>query len=336
MRTSRHIAALVFGATIGLGIPLSASRAGTADVLQPTERQQQAADVLAKLDDMLVPTREQFVAGSMSFVLFHELAHFLIDEYDIPLLGGREEDVADAYAVYKLSPHTDKEEMQSPVRLWLYYAFLRGAIPITWWDEHSLDHQRAFDISCFLEGRWPERYAGLSDAFGAPPNRTARCAPNAYRTQSAWDEALRDETSAIIHKQQAIVTYRPAPKELSVAETWLRASHLLESIATELQWYRLPDWRIEEQEQVLKDASEGKFPLSKIEKIKIEVIAQSCDEANAFYAPPPEYAPRPTVIFAPPSFHRPEPPRLIVCYELVENFQRLAEQAALPDRKPDN
>ena len=201
MRAPRHVAALAFGLAF---VPaLIASRACLADDTPLAERQQQTNDTLAKLDSKLVPTREQFVAGSLSFAVYHELGHFLIDEFDIPVLGGREEDMADAYAVFELGPHAAKEQMQSAVRLWLYLAFMRGATPIVWWDTHSLDAQRAFQISCFLSGRWPETYAGLPEAFGAPAQRAGHCVAEAYRTQAAWVETLRAESATVIHKQQA-------------------------------------------------------------------------------------------------------------------------------------
>jgi hypothetical protein len=332
MRAPRLTAAFAFGAAIVFGSVSAAAAAGTADILpKPTERQQQVIDVLTKLDALVVPTREQFVAGSVSFAVYHELGHFLIDEYDIPLLSGREEDMADSYATFELAPTAAKEKMQAPVRLWLYYAFLKGTKPVAWWDEHSLDHQRAFQIACFLSGRWPERYAGLPEAFGAPSRRTTRCTRDSHRTQAAWVETLRAQGAVMINRQEAVVTYLPGPPELAEAQKWLSASGLLENVANEIQRYQLPDWRIERKARVEKDLAEGRFSPTDFARTRqyVDVIGKSCGEANAYYAPPRD---APGVFGIQPPSAQPQHPQIIVCYELVDQFRKLAEEG-LPDGK---
>jgi hypothetical protein len=308
---------------------MSASAAGTKDIMpKPTERQQQAIDVLANLNAASAPTREEFVAGSTAFALYHEFGHFLIDEYDIPILGRGQEDMADAYATFELAPYTASEQMQSAVRLWLYLAFDRGIAPIAWWDEHSLDHQRAFDIGCVLTGRWPERYAGLPEAFGASPRRAALCTREAPRRQSSWVETLRAHNAAMIDRQKAVVTYHPAPQELADAERWLRANGLLEAVATEIQRYKLPDWRIQWREKLDKDMAEGHLSVNAFDSTKqrIDVVAKSCGQANAFYAPPSDKPAVPGVL---PKGSRPQRPRLTLCYELIDKLRTLGVEAGL-------
>src|SRR4051794_17669552 len=95
------------------------------------------------------PTRQDFLTGSVKFSAYHEFGHFLVDEYDIQVLA-REEDVADSYAIFALTPQTAKEQMEAPIRLWLILAFANASAkePIKWWDEHSIDHARAFQLAC--------------------------------------------------------------------------------------------------------------------------------------------------------------------------------------------
>jgi hypothetical protein len=309
--------------------PLSA--AGTKDIMPaPTERQQQAIDVLAKLDAATAPTREAFVAGATSFALYHEFGHFLIDEYDIPILGRGQEDMADAYATFALAPYTASEQMQSAVRLWLYLAFDRGTAPIAWWDEHSLDHQRAFDVACVLTGRWPQRYAGLPEAFGASAKRAALCALEAPRRQTAWVETLRTHNAVMIDRQVAVVTYLPAPAELADIERWLRASGLLEAVATEIQRYELPAWRVQWRAKLNEDMAEGRLSANAFErtKQKVDVTAKSCGMANAYYAPPTDKPAVPGIL---PKGTMPHRPRLVLCYELIEKFRTLAAEAGLAE-----
>ncbi len=323
MRALRHVAALAF--VLAFLPALMAGRPSLADDPPLSERQQQANDILANLDGKLVPTRDQFVTGSISFAVYHELGHFLIDEFDIPNLGGREEDMADAYAVFELGPHSAKEQMQSAVRLWLYMAFMRGATPIVWWDTHSLDAQRAFQVACFLTGRWPEAYAGLPEAFGAPAQRAGHCVTEAYRTQAAWVETLRAASASVIHKQQAKVTYVPAPIELADAEKWLRKSRLLEGVALEIGRYRLPDWRIEEQQIA------DKVPPVRardMDKPHVEVVGRSCGVANAYYELPKEK--RSGGIFSGQGAVAATNPKLVVCYELIKQVRAMADKV-LPE-----
>jgi hypothetical protein len=333
MRVPVLLAAFVCAVGSAL-LAMSAAAAGTKDIMPtPTERQQQVVDVLAKLNVASVPTREQFVAGSTAFAVYHELGHFLIDEYDdIPILGRGEEDMADAYATFELAPYTESEQMQSAVRLWLYLAFDKGATPIAWWDEHSLDHQRAFDIACVLTGRWPQRYADLPDAFGASVRRDAMCARDARRRQSSWVTTLRAQNAAMIDRQEAVVTYVPAPEKLADAERWLRANGLLEAVATEIQRYKLPEWRIQWREKLDKDMAEGRLSVNAFvsTRQRVDVMAKSCGEANALYVPPTDKPAVPGVL---PNGTRPQRPRLVLCYELIDKFRTLAVEAGLPESK---
>jgi hypothetical protein len=295
-----------------------------------TERQQQVIDVLAKLDAATAPTRDEFVAGGTAFAIYHEFGHFLIDEYNLPILGRGEEDMADAYATFELAPYTASAQMQSAVRLWLYLAFDRGAVPIAWWDEHSLDHQRAFDVACVLTGRWPERYAGLPEAFGASSRRAAMCTREAPRKQASWVETLRAQNAVMIDRQQAVVTYHPAPAELADAEKYLRANGLLEAIATEIQRYKLPAWRIQWREKLDKDMAEGRLSVNAFDRTRqrVDVVAKSCGVANAFYTPPTD---KPVVPGLLPKGARPQRPKLTLCYELIDKLRTLAREAGLAE-----
>lgn len=333
MRTPMLPAALV--CAVGSAVfAMSAAAAGTKDIMpKPTERQQQVIDVLAKLNVASEPTREQFVAGSTAFTVYHELGHFLIHEYDdIPILGRGEEDMADAYATFELAPYTSREQMQSAVRLWLYFAFDRGLTPIAWWDEHGLDHQRAFDVACVLTGRWPQRYAGLPEAFGASPERAALCTREAPRKESSWVRTLRAQNAALIDRQKAVVTYVPAPPELADSERWLRANGLLEAVATEIQRYKLPEWRIQWREKLDKDMAEGRLSVNAFGSTRqqVDVMAKSCGEANAYYRPVTDKPAVPGIL---PTGTRPQRPRLVLCYELIEKFRSLAAEAGLAEGK---
>jgi hypothetical protein len=343
MRALDLDAAFACGIAISLLCSSTADAAGTADVLpKPNERQQQVIDVMAKLNALLVPTREQFVAGSLSFIVHHEFGHFLIDEYEIPVLTPRQEDMADAYAIFEVAPYGTAEELQAPIRFWLFQAYLKGIAPIDWSDEHSLDHQRAFEIACFLAGRWPQRYAGLPEAFGASARRVARCERDSDLTQTGWIETLRAQSAVMIDKQTAVVTYEPAPPEFAEAKAWLSASGLLEGLANEIQRYKLPDWRIERRAWIEKQLSEGHFKPGDLDRNRhrVDVVGKVCGRVNAFYQPPPKEEKK-KVKLGPGVFNKQNlvgqltRPKIVVCYELVHEIRLMAEKG-LPATKPSN
>src|SRR5258706_6596873 len=121
----------------------------------------------------------QFVVGNMLFVLLHELAHAAIADLELPVLG-REEEAADEVAIVRM--------------LWVGSAFTRSVLadatkglvfsgrrdrkeggPLAFYDEHSLDQQRAYQIVCLMVGHDPNAMADLANEMKLPDERRERC-----------------------------------------------------------------------------------------------------------------------------------------------------------------
>jgi len=289
---------------------------------------QQAARVLQELNRGGQPTRQDFVIGSLRFIIFHELAHLLVKEYDIPILA-REEDMADTYATFALTPHGRREELEAPIRFWLIQAYRTGKAPIIWWDEHSLDHQRAFQIACLLAGYSSERFGRLPAAFGAPAERIRGCATESAVTADGWRRTLLPTAGTMIGLQQAVVTYEPAHAGLTDAKDWLQRSGLLESVALEIRRYKLPPWR-EELEKRIQAHLQRTGPRDR-ERLKqfADVRAASCGRINAYYVPP---GPAGGGVFAAAPLS-PRRSTIVLCYELVDEVRKIAKATLTEGRQ---
>jgi hypothetical protein len=103
---------------------------------------------------------DQVADDSELFIVLHEVGHALIDVLHLPVTG-REEDVADQFAVATLLHQGDAGEraIVHTARHWMLRADHRWSSPF--WDEHSVDAQRSFNLACWLYGTNPAKYAGL-------------------------------------------------------------------------------------------------------------------------------------------------------------------------------
>lgn len=112
--------------------------------------------------------RSRFIVGNALWTLVHEISHALIHELDMIVLG-REEDAADLIASIALlhgtddHPHGVREaelvaEAAQGWRLEWRIDQLNDD-PAAYWDGHSLDIQRYYNIVCLLHARRPEVHA---------------------------------------------------------------------------------------------------------------------------------------------------------------------------------
>ncbi len=118
----------------------------------------------------------RMTANTMLFVYYHELAHALIDVYDIPVVG-KEEDAADQFAAFLLLYLFEDEKSQAATMLvdsatW-FYLESSSETTLAFWDEHSLNQQRFYNILCWVYG---SDEAAFSDILSVlPQDRAERC-----------------------------------------------------------------------------------------------------------------------------------------------------------------
>jgi hypothetical protein len=125
----------------------------------------------------------------IAFVLLHEIGHALVDQLHLPVTG-REEDSVDNLATV-LTAGVIKEggiALDSAE----FFADLQQD-PKTlkasdFWDEHSLDAQRANTMACLVYGSDPKKFAGLEQFI--PEERRVRCEGEWKQAFDSWDQLL--------------------------------------------------------------------------------------------------------------------------------------------------
>jgi hypothetical protein len=127
---------------------------------------------------------EALVFGSTLFVLFHELGHAFIDQFDLPILGG-EEDAADRFATVLLAG----DPAGALLALVAAANWLSSPRVAVYWDEHPLNEQRFFNITCLVYGSNPSRFQTLVPDF-LPADRAARCPSEWEDAFTSWQEVL--------------------------------------------------------------------------------------------------------------------------------------------------
>src|SRR5438128_800503 len=137
----------------------------------------------AKLDEV--------VSGVIIATLFHEMGHALIDVWNLPITG-KEEDAADQFSNLILIEEMEEGEqmaLDSALSLKLDADLAVGEEKL-YWDEHSLDEQRFYDILCMLYGHNPERYAYLVKDGLLPSERAGLCKDDYAKVKKSWQMLL--------------------------------------------------------------------------------------------------------------------------------------------------
>lgn len=139
---------------------------------------------------------EQFVRvvlAAAAFVFGHEVGHALIDQFDVGFTG-REEDVADQFAVYLLAgTPTGAQQVLAGAEAFGRFADEFNGIA---WDEHSFNDQRYFNILCWSYGSNPAAYPVVLTDGHLPLRRAERC-PDEYRKMAAgFDQLLEPHRPA--------------------------------------------------------------------------------------------------------------------------------------------
>ena len=137
----------------------------------------------------------EFVTGNVLFVLAHETAHAMIGEMGLPVLG-REEDAADAEATIiavKMSDAFADRVVINAARGWFLtdQRDRKEGIPSTYYDEHGMDLQRAYNIVCLLVGADSDKFGTIANDVKLPEQRQASCQDDFSNASWSWDQVLK-------------------------------------------------------------------------------------------------------------------------------------------------
>ena len=201
---------------------------------------------------------DEFAVNNTWFVLYHELGHMLVDQLGLPVLG-REEDAVDNIATFALLALDTEESDQALLDAsygWLlsdgrYDSFVMS----DFYDEHSLDLQRAYAITCLMVGNDRKKFRDAADYMEMDQGRQRRCALDYEQVEASVVALL----SPHIGEEAPIeVVYEDGGDDYGWAERILKRSEILEKTATDI-------------------ATSIALPHP------ITIRATLCDEANAFY-----------------------------------------------------
>lgn len=134
------------------------------------------------------------LAGATMFTFFHEMGHALIDVYDLPVTG-REEDAVDQLATLILLEGGEEGESAALDGASSFVGEEEAEMEdLAFWDEHSLDEQRFYNIVCWSYGKNPEGLQDLVDDETLPANRAERCPAEYDRMSRSWESLLEPYT----------------------------------------------------------------------------------------------------------------------------------------------
>jgi hypothetical protein len=133
------------------------------------------------------------VAAVDAFVLAHELGHGLIRVFSLPVLG-KEEDAADSLAAVFLTrfvPGGDGFTFDAAKFFHGMSARQRKLAPADYWDVHSLDEQRAYEIVCWVAGSKQADYQAVAKLGILGPARLQTCPSEYQQKLDSWTQLLR-------------------------------------------------------------------------------------------------------------------------------------------------
>ena len=246
LRSWAALFALLFSAGAGVSQPTPLGSAEIqARVTASEQIQAQIVEIARDLKDhpqlkkLTQQDRESavaFVVGNMLFVLLHELAHAAIADLEIPVLG-REEDAADEFAILRMlwvgSAFTHRV-LADATKGWFFSARRdrKEGEPLAFYDEHSLDQQRAYHIVCLMVGHDPNEMADLAKEMKLPDDRRESCKKDFARASSSWAAVLKPHRRKPDEPKVEIETiYGEGKGELAPFAQSFRTLRLLETVA---------------------------------------------------------------------------------------------------------
>lgn len=177
----------------------------------------------------------EFVTGNMLFALLHEMGHMHIHEMGLPVLG-REEDAADSYAItalLRVATDASHNVLVAATKGWFLDSARNEKEHTTtpFYDEHSVDKVRAYQIVCLMVGSDPEKFSDLADQVKMPEDRQETCAGDYSNASWSWETVLKPHLRAPDQpKQKITVTYGPPGDYASIAQA-IRTIGMLEMLA---------------------------------------------------------------------------------------------------------
>jgi hypothetical protein len=241
--------------------------------------------------DPEIPGELFFVLGNLEYILLHELAHMLINDLEIPIIGS-EESAADYLATSVLIRADRFDPARADRARNFLFATANGlasawdfnasaGVDVQYWDSHALTIQRFYQIVCLIYGSDPVRYAEVPSQVGMPAPRAARCPTEYERADRSMQWLLDNYGRHEGDPENAPIelVFEPAPSRVSqrVVDA-IRSSDMLDNTIRRLN-------------------ERFKIPVS------FRIAFRRCDEAQARWLP--------------------DAREISVCYRLIDSYYAL-------------
>jgi hypothetical protein len=208
-------------------------------------------------------TATEFAINNASFVIQHEIAHLLVGELGLPVLG-KEEDAADSLATLMLLGADDEasdQALMDSANGWYLMEMDAGDEFETadFYDEHSLSIQRAFQVVCLSVGAKPEVFAATADEYEMDAERQESCSFDYESAANAWATLLDPHAGDGTSGGKVEISYESGGEDYGDIEQLLKDAQFLEAAAGSIsESYKLPR--------------------------DVTLKAALCDEENAYYS----------------------------------------------------
>jgi hypothetical protein len=224
-----------------------------------------AAPAMAQEQDQVLAESMDFAMHDALYTMYHEVGHMLVGELGLPVLG-KEEDAADALAtIWLLTDETDDDSWNALIDAadgWYFNAVQStgsGVEDFSYYDDHSLDIQRAYAMVCMMVGAEPEAFGETADIYEIDADQQEACSQTYEQAVTSWDALLEPHLVDGEPGAEIEVVYEDAGEYEVFAEE-LKARGILEHAAKlVMDWYVLPE--------------------------PITFRATQCGEANAYFYP---------------------------------------------------
>jgi hypothetical protein len=132
---------------------------------------------------------EAYVLQATFFVFYHELGHGLISMLDLPITG-KEEDAVDQFSAVLFLESDQDQVVITSAYTWYVFGQQADIEDLPFWDEHSLELQRYYNLLCWVYGKDPDGYAWLVEDGYLPESRAVRCPAEYQQITSSWNRLL--------------------------------------------------------------------------------------------------------------------------------------------------
>lgn len=176
----------------------------------------------------------EFAYNNSLFVLYHEIGHLFVGEFELPVLG-KEEDAADSLASVMLLVQETDESSQALIDAadgWYLTEYSGDAETYEsadFYDEHSLSIQRAYQVVCLMVGANPETFGEVASEFDMDSDRQESCAFDYQQAVTSWASLLEPHEGS--DGAAVAIVYEPADEAYADIAQFLQGSEFLEGAA---------------------------------------------------------------------------------------------------------